>query len=296
MNKFVKGAKNLALALSFVSVCACNRGGEKENSNGVSEEIKDLENRLSKIEGKATKKVEGGKVEIDFYSKSEVDGLITASEDKLKKEVVMRGDCEKLFMVEDDFGFENLKKVKADFSKRKCIIKKNKEGSKIEVVVDDIVACEDFGNSFKDLKILINIIGLGGNIVCQLEEGDKVKIVAGSNANKINWYDNFVDTVASYGTLGKDLFEKIYDRNLTEITKTNKEVGSQDVKGTWSRIKNDEVLKGALKKGLEILFNEKGGFAVGVQDEKGLNQLDKGKNGFVFDKKVGSTLCCIEFE
>ena len=40
MNKFVKGAKNLALVLSFVSVCACS-SVENADLNAVNKEFVD---------------------------------------------------------------------------------------------------------------------------------------------------------------------------------------------------------------------------------------------------------------
>ena len=308
MNKFVKGAKNLALALSFVSVCACNRGGEKENSNGVSEEIKDLENRLSKIEGKATKKVEGGKVEIDFYSKSEVDGLITASEGRMKGEV--KKDFLDCFISN---GIADLSSIDTFGLNLECVEFIVDKDYNIKLGEKEVFNMKQKGIlSFLDYVVVIvkrkGILNLGGiKKKIDIKVGDNNEFNIGSC--KTNGSGIIFNTICSFGILGEKIVKSLFDWKFVEIKKeglvfnTDKVLSLKDFGYTVGKDGNSLEIKPKYDSffgGISILSNLKGCKAFFVDSTSGIIAADQNtKNsssigvGDVEGTNGKKTVCCI---
>ena len=234
MNKFVKGAKNLAFALSFVTVTAC--GNVKKS------DLDSLKNDLVKNLGDVN-----GKIESIDKKIGEVESKISSVNDEVKKNLKI-GDFKgkNLGALRGLFGddiksFEGVDKVNFNlvFNKNGTEFALNivdNGGFDLESVTNGAFGTVEKNESFK----ICRLIGFGER--CFVEgSGEKKKLVATKNttAGKINLGGEELDVDVAGEILGKakelgvdvkGLFKvedfkggKLYDVDLSSFSRSKME-------------------------------------------------------------------------
>lgn len=302
MNKFVKGAKNLAFALSFVTVAAC--GYVKKA---------DLEALDKKINDKFKGIADNGTVDEGqgYVRRSDVDSKI-ASEKKvlveeiagIKGKMATRENIIDICIKKGGVDFELLKRCGVDLEGRNFSV--SFVGSKVVIKSGDVVVVENFEvNSFADVEFIKNVLSLKGSFVFDktFDDSNRLKISAGTGDNqvKVGKYEgaNAADTVnliCLLGEIGKETFEKFFDRGAAgslgasgALGEENKKIFKQVFTGIAGVLGADEEMKKRFGAGLEVLCGMEGVFMIGksggTADEA---KVSDGKLGFVFKKKVGN--------
>ena len=289
MNKFVKGAKNLAFALSFVTVAAC--GNVKKA---------DLETALKGLEEKMDGKLNGKTDKSQGYAlNSDVDSKIANGKSEVLKEIenvrgkmVSREDVVKGCIKKGGVDFDFLKKSGVDLEGVKFEVSVVNE--KIVIKSGSVVVYEDFKvEAFGAVEFIEGVVSLNGSFDWDTTFGDNKRfqfIAAGDNERiKVGGLDTTtvegsIKLVGLLGKVGKKVFEKFFDRNVEVLGGTANTVCGKTLKTVWDKIKGDEEAKKEFGKGLMVLFGEEGEFTVGATGTE--TRLTDKKNGFVFKKAV----------
>ena len=195
MNKFVKGAKNLVLALSFVSVCAC---GSVENA--------DL-NAVNKEFGRGGSKKNGVRRNVNHGVRRNVDNGNRESEKLIIKQGIVKS-CIK----ENEINFDRLKKFGFDLSGCNFFVSKDYKILFGEKVVFDF---SNFSEKFLYLvEMIIDINEYKG--VLNFEEGfEKIRVNIGDNVlifNEIEFGDveSCIVFIGLLGLIDKEVFNKLF--------------------------------------------------------------------------------------
>lgn len=301
MNKFVKGAKNLAFALSFVTVAAC--GYVKKA---------DLEALDKKINDKFKGIADNGTVDEGqgYVRRSDVDSKI-ASEKKvlveeiagIKGKMATRENIIDICIKKGGVDFELLKRCGVDLEGRNFSV--SVVESKVVIKNGDLIVFDNFGvNSLAEVEFIADVVSLKGEFVFDksFDKTKRFKLCKNASVDriKVGAYDTksaeeSVKLFVLLGKIGKGVFETFFDKGKltgdSMLAQSNKKIYDQSFTGVKAELDKNVYTKEELGAGLEVLFGMEGRFVTGngsgTDDEKkvSVNML-----GFVFKEAVGHVL------
>ena len=237
MNKFVKGAKNLAFGLSFVSVCACGgvenvdlnavnkefgHGGSKKNDNGNNSDVSrgnvnndDRENVRRNVNNGVRRNVRRN---VNHGVRRNVDNGNRESEKLIIKQGIVKS-CIK----ENEINFDLLNKLRLDLSGCNFFVSKDNK------ILFDEKEVFDFSNLGTEIvnfiRMIIHINEYKG--VLQFEEGfEKIKVKVGDNmfifnGVKFNSVEGCVRFVCILGLIDREVFNKLFVCDEWKISNGN---------------------------------------------------------------------------
>ncbi len=221
MNKFVKGAKNLALALSFVSVCACG-GVKKSDLNALEENLKKSLSGIGEVKSKVdtvVEKVGGRAAGNNNENVSVVEKLENIENDVVKIEGVIKnqfeGSKKNNFIIALGRDFSGLEKIVGLAGSEKLLdgfvfngeISWDSDAFKIVGKVDKNGFFKEFTSTKRGLlsdKFFVDFVKCGGEIVLKNLDGFKLE---NGTSNKVK-FDGGSGCLDKEGTLSFLIFLK----------------------------------------------------------------------------------------